>query len=206
MSRKHGSAKADGIGDLHTRITSHIEESIAVKRQVLQALPATIAAVAEKMAAALRAGGKILFCGNGGSAADAQHLAAEFVVRFRSSFPRPALPALALTVDTSVLTAAGNDFGFQQIFSRQVEALGKRGDLLVATSTSGNSPNVIEAVKTAADRGIFVVAFLGGNGGKLAGMADIAVTIPSTVTARIQECHIMIGHILCEIVEEMLFS
>ena len=150
----------------------------------------------------LRSGGKLLFFGNGGSAADAQHLAAEFVGRFVRE--RRGLPALALTTDSSILTAVGNDYGFDQIFARQVQALGRSGDLAIAISTSGNSPNVLEGVREARKRGLDVVGLAGNDGGILAGEAPIVITVRSTNTARIQECHIAIGHIFCEVVDREL--
>lgn len=189
----------------HAQIILNIEESIAVKQKLLN-MTSGIDDCARVMGDTLFAGKKILFCGNGGSAADCQHLATEFVIRLRASFPRPALAAIALTVDTSALTAAGNDFGFDYIFSRQVEALGHEGDLLIGISTSGNSKNIVEAVKAAREKGLTVAGLLGNGGGALAEMVDYPLVVPSENTARIQECHLLIGHILCEIVEERLFS
>jgi D-sedoheptulose 7-phosphate isomerase len=150
----------------------------------------------------LRAGGKVLFFGNGGSAADAQHLAAEFVGRFVRE--RAGLPAIALTTDSSILTAVGNDYGFDQIFARQVQALGRAGDVAVAISTSGDSSNVLEGAKAAKKGRLKTVGLCGRDGGALAKQADVAITIASTSTARIQECHIAVGHLLCELVEEDL--
>ena len=150
----------------------------------------------------LRAGGKLLFFGNGGSAADAQHLAAEFVGRFVRE--RAGLPAIALTTDSSILTAVGNDYGFDQIFARQVQALGRPGDVAIAISTSGNSPNIIEGVKAARKGYLKTIGLSGKDGGLLAAEADVVITIASTSTARIQECHITIGHLLCELTEEAL--
>jgi len=147
----------------------------------------------------LRMGGKVLFFGNGGSAADAQHLAAEFVGRF--AMERAGLPAIALTTDSSILTAVGNDYGFEQIFARQIQALGKPGDVAVAISTSGNSANVLEGVKEARKRNLKTIGLTGKDGGALAQQADVAITIPSTSTARIQECHIAIGHLFCELLD-----
>ena len=149
---------------------------------------------------ALAGGHKILFCGNGGSAADSQHLAAEIVGRFQKE--RPSLPALALTVDTSVLTAVANDYGYDTVFSRQVEGLGNDGDVLVGISTSGNSKNVIAAIEAARKKQMKVIGFTGIGGGKMADLCDVCLAVPSRVTARTQEMHIMIGHILCEIAEE----
>tara|TARA_Y100000389_G_C17391782_1_gene480279 strand:+ start:742 stop:1314 length:573 start_codon:yes stop_codon:yes gene_type:complete len=143
---------------------------------------------------------KFMFCGNGGSAADSQHLAAEFTGRFLSKV-QP-LPAVALTTDTSALTAIGNDFSFQEVFSRQVSAIGNKGDLLFAISTSGNSSNVIKAVDTAKEKGIFTIAFIGYDGGDLEKIADISIIVDSSFTARIQEMHILVGHIICEALDE----
>jgi D-sedoheptulose 7-phosphate isomerase len=175
-----------------------IAQSIAVKQQIADdpARIATIAAIAEACAGALRRGGKLLLAGNGGSAADAQHLAAEFVGRFRTE--RAALAAIALTTDTSLLTAVANDYGFEHVFARQVAALGQRGDVLIGISTSGNSANVLEAVRAASDKGMVTVGLTGGDGGRLAALCDHAFAVPATDTARIQECHILVGHAVCE--------
>jgi D-sedoheptulose 7-phosphate isomerase len=150
----------------------------------------------------LAAGGKLLLFGNGGSAADAQHLAAEFVGRF--VVERPGLAAIALTTDSSILTAVANDYGFERVFARQIEALARPGDVAIGISTSGNSPNVIEAVKTAKKQNLKTIGLVGNDGGALAGCVDLAVTVAAENTARIQECHIAIGHILCELVENEL--
>jgi D-sedoheptulose 7-phosphate isomerase len=150
----------------------------------------------------LRGGGKILFCGNGGSAADAQHLAAEFVGRFVKE--RKGLPSVALTTDSSILTAIGNDYGFDRVFSRQVEALGNPGDVIVGISSSGNSPNVIGAMHQASKQGLKTVGLSGRDGGALAKCVDVAINVASPNTARVQECHITIGHLLCELVENSL--
>ena len=160
------------------------------------------AAIAAKYEEALRGGGALLFAGNGGSAADAQHIAAEYVVRFQTN--RPALRAIALTTDTSLLTAAANDMGFDEVFSRQVEALGRAGDVLVLHSTSGESPNVVRAAQAAKARGVTVVAFLGKGGGAVRELADLALVVPSDDTARIQEIHLALEHLICELVEERL--
>lgn len=163
-------------------------------------IPVKLAKVAETIKVALQHGNKIMFCGNGGSAADSQHLAAEFVGRFQKE--RCGLPALALTVDTSVLTAVGNDYGFDRVFARQVEALGNKGDVLVAISTSGNSANVLQAIAEAKQKGIFCVGFTAAGGGKMAQVCDINIAVPTAVTARAQEVHILLGHIICEMVDE----
>ena len=149
---------------------------------------------------ALAGGHKILFCGNGGSAADSQHLAAEIVGRFQKE--RPGMAALALTTDTSILTAIGNDYGYERIFARQVEGLGREGDVLVGISTSGNSGNVLAAIETARTKGIRVIGFTAKGGGKMAGLCDVLLDVPSENTARTQEIHEIMGHIICELVEE----
>ncbi len=187
-------------------IEAQIREHLALQEKILTDFPEQISRVADAFLTALRQGGKILFCGNGGSAADAQHLAAELVVRLRGHVNRPAIPAMALTVDSSILTAAGNDFGFEMIFARQIEALGTSRDVLVAISTSGNSPNVVKAVEQARKAGLKTIGMLGGDGGKLKELLELPLIVPSPVTARIQETHIMMGHIICQIVEEELFS
>jgi D-sedoheptulose 7-phosphate isomerase len=161
-----------------------------------------IAAIADRYEAALRGGGTLFFAGNGGSAADAQHLATEYVVRYQTT--RPAMRAIALTTDTSLLTACANDLGFDEVFSRQVEALAEPGDLLVLHSTSGESPNVIRAAQAAKARGVTVVAFLGKGGGQLKELADVALVIPADDTARIQELHLAIEHVICDLVEDRL--
>src|SRR5205814_6876888 len=152
----------------------------------------------------LRNGGKVLFFGNGGSAADAQHLAAEFVGRFVRE--RAGLPAIALTTDSSILTAVGNDYGFDRVFARQLEALGRAGDVAIGISTSGNSPNVLEGIKAAKRERLTTIGLSGKDGGMLAKEADLTITISSSSTARIQECHIAVGHLLCELTEEALAS
>jgi D-sedoheptulose 7-phosphate isomerase len=161
-----------------------------------------ISAIADRYEAALRGGGTLFFAGNGGSAADAQHLATEYVVRYQTT--RPAMRAIALTTDTSLLTACANDLGFDEVFSRQVEALAEPGDLLVLHSTSGESPNVIRAAQAAKARGVTVVAFLGKSGGQLKELADVALVIPADDTARIQELHLAIEHVICDLVEDRL--
>ncbi|OLB21090.1 MAG: phosphoheptose isomerase [Acidobacteria bacterium 13_2_20CM_2_57_6] len=178
-----------------------LEESARVKQSFSSELIGRIAQFAEKSAAALRAGGKLVFFGNGGSAADALHVAAELVVRLQTE--RPGLAALALTTNPSVLTAAGNDYGFEFIFSRQIEALVSKQDVLVALTTSGNSPNVMRGVEAGRARGAYVVAFTGETGGQLAGKVDLLLNVPSNDAQRIQECHITIGHIACSLVERL---
>jgi D-sedoheptulose 7-phosphate isomerase len=160
---------------------------------------------ADLLVASLRAGGTILICGNGGSAADAQHLATEFVSTLTVDNPRPSIRALALTTDTSLLTAIANDFGVEGIFARQIESHGREGDVLIAISTSGNSANVLRAAEEARGRGLRVIALTGESGGALAGLADVAVRVPSTVTAHIQECHLAVEQLLALLVERALY-
>ena len=161
-----------------------------------------IAAIAERFEGTLRLGGTLFFAGNGGSAADAQHVATEYVVRYQTN--RPAMRAVALTTDTSLLTACANDMGFDEVFARQVEALAEPGDLLVLHSTSGESPNVIRAAQAAKARGVGVVALLGRTGGQLKDLADLVLIVPSSETARIQELHLAIEHVICDLVEDRL--
>mgnify|MGYP002741089668 FL=1 len=175
-----------------------LENHFKVVQDMRKIMP-EVASAGLRVRTALEKGRKILICGNGGSAADSQHMAAEFVGRFVKE--RQSLPALALTVDTSLFTAVGNDYGFDCVFSRQVEGLGQEGDVLIAISTSGNSANVVKAVKTAKEKGIYVIALTGENGGILAKESDLCLAVPSQVTARIQEMHIMIIHMICEIAE-----
>jgi D-sedoheptulose 7-phosphate isomerase len=182
-------------------IRRQLEESARVKQSFSGELIGRIAQLAEKSAAALRGGGKLVFFGNGGSAADALHLAAELVVRLRTD--RKGLAALALTTNPSVLTAAGNDYGFEQIFSRQIESLVAPQDILVALSTSGNSANVIRGVEAGRARAAYLVAFTGETGGQLAGKVDLLLNVPSNDAQRIQECHITIGHIACSLIERL---
>jgi D-sedoheptulose 7-phosphate isomerase len=180
-----------------------LEESARVKQAVAAEQAGAIARAAELIAAALRAGGKVLLFGNGGSASDAQHLAAEWTGKLRAD--RTALPAIALTANTSDLTAIGNDYGFDHVFARLVQAYGREGDVALAISTSGNSPNVIAGVQEARERGLRVIGLTGRRGGKLAPLVDVALCVPSDDTQRIQESHITIAHAVAELVEEALF-
>ncbi len=182
-------------------IRRQLAESARVKQSFPEELVERISQLAEKSAAALRAGGKIVFFGNGGSAADALHLAAELVVRLRAE--RKGLAALALTTNPSVLTAAGNDYGFERIFSRQIESLVAAKDILVALSTSGDSPNILRGVEAGRARGAYLVAFTGETGGALADKVDLLLNVPSRDPQRIQESHITIGHIVCSLIEQL---
>ena len=191
--------------DYLQKIRERFSQSAETKRRTAEECMGPILAAAELIAGTFRSGGKVLLCGNGGSAADCQHMAAEFMSRFSRDFDRSALPAIALTTDTSFLTAFANDCGFDGIFERQVEGLGKPGDLLIAISTSGNSANVIRAVKAAAKASMRTIALTGKNG-RLAGVAHVTISVPSADTQRIQETHLAIEHVLCELVESMLFG
>jgi D-sedoheptulose 7-phosphate isomerase len=182
-------------------IRRQLAESARVKQSFSAELIGAIAQFADRSAAALRAGGKIVFFGNGGSAADALHLAAELVVRLRTD--RRGLAALALTTNPSVLTAAGNDYGFERIFSRQIESLVAPQDVLVALSTSGSSPNIVHGIEVGRERGAYLVAFTGETGGALAGKVDLLLNVPSQDPQRIQEAHITIGHIACALIEQL---
>src|SRR5438105_2965653 len=183
-------------------ISASLREGAELRTVVARDCSTAIFEAADLITMCLRADGKLLFFGNGGSAADAQHLAAEFVGRFVRE--RAGLPAIALTTDSSILTAVGNDYGFDQIFARQVQALGRPGDVAIAISTSGNSPNILEGIKAARKGYLKTIGLSGKDGGLLATEADVVITIASTSTARIQECHITIGHLLCELTEEAL--
>lgn len=183
-------------------IKTRIAESIRIKEETLKANLDVVAKMAELLIKTLESGGKILFFGNGGSAADSQHVAAEFIGRFQKE--RKSLAAIALTTNASVLTALGNDYGFDVVFAKQVEGLGHSGDVAVAYSTSGNSKNVLEGVRQAKKMGIKVVSFTGCGGGKLAPLSDLSLVVASDNTARIQESHICFSHIICEIVENNL--
>lgn len=184
---------------------ARISEHVAVGRTLLndQEFLALLVKVAGVMAKALRSGNKVLFFGNGGSAADAQHLAAELTGRFLKE--RPSLAGLALTTNSSSITALGNDYGYKTIFARQIEGLARRGDVAVGISTSGNSPNVLKAIAAARRRKVITVGMAGAKGGKLAAAVDYCIRIPSDSTPRIQEAHILAGHVLCEIIEQELF-
>src|SRR5579885_2410883 len=190
------------MSDHNEEIRRQLAESARVKQSISDELIGRIARFAELGAAALRAGGKIVFFGNGGSAADAQHLAAELVVRLRTE--RPSLPALSLTTNPSVLTAAGNDYGFDHIFARQVESLVAKQDVLVALSTSGSSTNILKGVEAGRRREALVVAMTGETGGRLAPQADILLNVPSRDPQRIQEAHITIGQIACGLIERLV--
>lgn len=189
------------VPDLAQQIREQLRESARVKESFSEELLAKIARFAEAGASAIKNGRKIIFFGNGGSAADAQHLAAELVVRLESN--RRSLSAISLVTNASILTAAGNDFGFERIFSRQIESLASSGDVLVALSTSGDSANVLQGVEAGRERRAFIVGLTGETGGKLARKVDLLLNVPSRNAQRIQEAHITVGHIVCALIEEM---
>ena len=193
--------------NLVDRIRGQFADSIATKQAAMAAMAAPIAAAVEALSATLRAGGKIMACGNGGSAADSQHFAAELLNRFERE--RPPLAAIALTTDTSTLTSIANDYRYEDVFSKQVRALGRRGDVLLAISTSGNSANVIEAMAVAKEAGIGIVALTGKKGGRMAGLlgpGDVHLCVPADTTARIQEVHLLVIHCLCDGIDQTLFG
>jgi len=187
-------------------ITQQIEDSYQIKQKILNdnTLVSLISEVAQKAVDTYKNGNKTLIAGNGGSAADAQHIAGEFVSKFY--FDRPALSSQALTTDTSILTSIANDYGFEQLFARQIQANGSAGDMFIAISTSGNSGNIIEALKECKKKGIITVGLTGETGGRMTELCDYCIKVPSSSTPRIQESHILIGHIICSVVEESLFG
>jgi len=193
--------------DLMNRIQQHFSDSIAAKENAAQQLPESIHAAGSAMVSSLLNDGKILTCGNGGSAGDAQHFSAELLNRFEKE--RPGLPALALTTDSSTLTAIANDYDYNEVFSKQVSALGQAGDVLLAISTSGNSGNVIAAIKAAQERQMLTVALTGKDGGEMASLlqaTDVEIRVPSDRTARIQEVHLVVIHCLCDFIDTQLFG
>ncbi len=187
-------------------IVDSLIESSETKLKIKDQLQPEILKAIELLADGFKRGNKLLLCGNGGSAADCQHIATEMMIRLNHHIQRPALPAIALTTDSSNLTAGGNDIGFENVFARNVEGLGSKGDLLLAISTSGNSPNVIKAADMAQKKGMKVIGFLGGNGGKLKNIVDLPIVVPSSNVQRIQEGHITVAHIICELVEDKLYG
>lgn len=187
-------------------ITDSLTESSDTKIKIRENCFNEILSASELISSAYRNNGKLLLCGNGGSAADCQHIATELMIRLSHHINRPALPAIALTTDSSNLSAGGNDIGFENVFARNVEGLGNEGDVLLAISTSGNSPNILKAADKAREKKMKVIGFLGGEGGKLRDKVDLPIIIPSSNTQRIQEGHITIAHIICELVEEELYG
>jgi D-sedoheptulose 7-phosphate isomerase len=191
--------------ELTARVRDLLQDSIAVKRRVMEMHTDTIVRMAWIVRRSLEAGGKLLLCGNGGSAADAQHLAAELLVRLRPQLNREPLPAVTLSLDSSSMTACANDYGFDLYFERMTRALGRPGDVLLGLTTTGQSHNVVAALRTAREMGLVTLGFLGGTGGMAATECDIALIVPSTETGRIQEAHIAVGHALMELVEDLMF-
>ena len=209
MADKHGllvEPSSDEPADLAARVRSALEDSASLKQEIARTQAEAIAVTARVIYQTLLRGGKLLLCGNGGSAADAQHLAAELLVRLRPHIDRQALPAIALAMDTSSLTACGNDYDFKLYYERMVEALGSAGDALVGISTSGNSDNIVRALAAARRKGLTTIGLLGGDGGRALAHCDHALVVPSPTTARIQEAHITIGHALMELVEDLWIS
>ena len=187
-------------------ISDSLNESSETKIKMLKECSEDILSAVKIISDSYKKGKKLLLCGNGGSAADCQHIATEFMIRLSHHINRPALPAIALTTDSSNLTAGGNDIGFENIFARNIEGLGNEGDVLITISTSGNSPNLLKAVEQAKSKGLKVIGFLGGSGGKLKALVDLPIIIPSSNTQRIQEGHITTAHIICELVEDDLYG
>ena len=190
----------------YARLKAMMEDGIALRRQIASDMAPLVFQAIDLCEASLRRGGKLFFCGNGGSAADAQHLATELLVRLRSRVERPSWPAIALTLDPAALTAGGNDYGFEDVFARPLSGLGRQGDVLFGITTSGRSPNVIRALQVAHDMGIGTIGFLGGDGGAAAALCDVALIVPSSETARIQETHIALGHAILELLEDRLIA
>lgn len=185
-------------------VAQALKDGLRVKEDFIKKNASKLIHLAEHISEAFKNGRKLMICGNGGSAADAQHLAAEFVNRFQ--LERPPLPALALTTDTSIITSIANDYRYEEVFSKQIEALGVKGDILLGLSTSGKSENILSAIRTARERGLYTVGFTGGDGGGLLKLVDLALVVENNQTPRIQEAHIMAGHLLCELVEYILFQ
>ena len=188
------------------RFSAMMTKSAELKRRIATELAGTVIAVVDACEASIRAGGKLMFCGNGGSAADSQHLATELLIRLRGAVERDSWPALALTLDPAMLTACGNDYGYDRVFERPLRGLGRRGDVLFGITTSGRSPNVVRALAAAREMGIVTVGLLGGAGEPALGQCDLALLVPDSETARIQECHIALGHAVLELLEDRLVA
>jgi D-sedoheptulose 7-phosphate isomerase len=188
------------------RFAAMMTKSADLKRRIAVELATTVIAVVDACEASLRGGGKLLFCGNGGSAADAQHLATEMLIRLRPNSERPSIAALALTLDPAMLTACGNDYGYDRVFERPLRGLGRRGDVLFGITTSGRSPNIVLALAAAREMGIVTVGLLGGAGMPALDQCDLALLVPDTETARVQECHIALGHAVLELLEDRLIA
>lgn len=186
------------------RFAAMMRKSAELKQRIAAELADTVIRVVDVCETSLRGGGKLLFCGNGGSAADSQHLATEMLIRLRSSHERESIPALALTLDPAMLTACGNDYGYERVFERPLRGIGRRGDVLFGITTSGRSGNVVKALEAAREMGIVTVGLLGGKGEPALSLCDLALLVPDTETARIQECHIALGHAVLELLEDRL--
>ncbi|KPJ63736.1 MAG: phosphoheptose isomerase [Syntrophobacter sp. DG_60] len=189
---------------MNTIIAKVLKESLRIKKDVISKDTAKFIDLAEYISRAFNNDKKLMICGNGGSAADAQHIAAEFVNRFQ--LERQPLPAMALTTDTSIITSVANDYGYEEIFSKQIKALGVEGDILLAISTSGRSGNILSAIRTAKEGGLYTVGLMGGDGGEMLTLVDLALVVESNQTPRIQEAHILAGHLICELVDYILFK
>jgi D-sedoheptulose 7-phosphate isomerase len=188
------------------RFAAMMTKSADLKRRIATELADVVVKVVDACETSLRGGGKLMFCGNGGSAADSQHLATEMLIRLRGSHERPSIAALALTLDPAMLTACGNDYGYDRVFERPLRGLGRTGDVLFGITTSGRSGNVIKALEAAREMGIVTVGMLGGSGEPALGLCDLALLVPDTETARIQECHIALGHAILELLEDRLIA
>lgn len=206
MNNKSEGVSVDASCISAERVAKIIKDSIAVKRQLLEVNLETVVNMADAMAQSIRNGGKVLLCGNGGSAADAQHLAAELLVRLRPHVNRSGIPAVALAADMSSLTACGNDYSFEYYYERMVEALGRPGDVLIGITTSGKSPNILSSLSAARKKGMTTIGLLGGDGGPALPLCDISLVVPSKETGRIQESHIVVGHAMMELVEDILLN
>jgi D-sedoheptulose 7-phosphate isomerase len=188
------------------RFAAMMRKSAELKQRIATEMADVVISVVGACEASLRGGGKLLFCGNGGSAADSQHLATEMLIRLRGSHERGSIPALALTLDPAMLTACGNDYGFEHVFERPLRSLGRRGDVLFGITTSGRSANVVRALAAAREMGILTVGLLGGSGEPALSLCDLALLVPDSETARVQECHIALGHAVLELLEDRLMS
>ena len=189
-----------------SRFAAMMRRSAALKQRIATELADAVVCVVDVCETSLRSGGKLMFCGNGGSAADSQHLATELLIRLRGKVERPSLPAIALTLDPAALTAGGNDYGFEQVFERPLRGLGRKGDVLFGITTSGRSANVVRALEAAREMGVVTVGLLGGSGGPARGVCDHVLLVPDEETARIQECHIALGHAVLELLEDRLVA
>lgn len=206
MDRLDSRSEASASAELASRVRALLQASIDLKKEVMDQHSDVIVRMAEKVSSSLQNGGKVLLCGNGGSAADAQHLATELLIRLRSGVDRDGLPALALATDASSITACGNDYSFDHYYERMTNTLGRPGDVLIGITTSGQSENIVRALSAAQRKGMVSMGLLGGDGGRAVEHCDIALVVPSAITGRVQEAHIAIGHALIELVEDLLLD